>query len=109
MKKLAVGLMLAAGLAAHAYEYDVSEPKIKPQCTGAAPGVWTLDKDAAFDAAKAEGKYTLVLFTGSWWCPYCHTIEDLVLTSKKWKDYVKEKGFYLVEQDYSYRYAVPAG
>ena len=109
MRKLVVGLMLMVGLAAHAYEYDVSEPKIRPQCKGAEPGVWTLDKDAALAAAKAEDKYTLLLFTGSWWCPYCHTIEDLVLTSKKWKDYVREKGFYLAEQDYSYRYAVPEG
>ena len=91
------------------FEYDVHQPAIKPQCKGAVQGVWTLDKDAAFAAAKAEGKCTLLLFTGSWWCPYCHTIEDMVLTSKNWNDYVKEKGFYLVEQDYSYRYAVPKG
>ena len=105
-------IMAAGALVASAvwgFEYDVSVPTIKPQYKGAKQGVWTLDKDAAFKAAKAEGKCTLLLFTGSWWCPYCHTIEDLVLTSKKWKDYVAEKGFYLVEQDYSYRYAVPEG
>ena len=102
-----VGVLVAS--AVWGFEYDVSMPKIKPQYKGAEQGVWTLDKDAAFAAAKAEGKCTLLLFTGSWWCPYCHTIEDMVLTSKKWKDYVKERGFYLVEQDYSYRYTVPEG
>ena len=104
---LVAGILVAS--ASWGYEYDVHQPAIKPQFKGAEQGVWTLDKDAAFEAAKAEGKCTLLLFTGSWWCPYCHTIEDMVLTSKKWKDYVKEKGFYLVEQDYSYRYAVPKG
>lgn len=104
---LAAGVFVAS--AVWGFEYDVSMPAIKPQYKGAEQGVWTLDKDAAFEAAKAEGKCTLLLFTGSWWCPYCHTIEDMVLTSKKWKDYVKERGFYLVEQDYSYRYAVPEG
>lgn len=102
-----VGVLFAS--AVWGFEYDVSTPTIKPQYKGAEQGVWTLDKDAAFEAAKAEGKCTLLLFTGSWWCPYCHTLEDMVLTSKKWKDYVKERGFYLVEQDYSYRYTVPEG
>ena len=109
MKRIALYLMLAAGLCAQAYEYNVSEPSIKPQCKGAEQGVWTLDWNAALDRAKSEGRYTLVLFTGSWWCPYCHTIEDLVLTSDAWREYVKENGFYLAELDYSYRYAVPAG
>ena len=109
MKKIAFCLMLAVGFSAQAYEYNVSEPSIKPQCKGAEQGVWTLDWNAAIEKAKSEGRYTLVLFTGSWWCPYCHTIEDLVLTTDLWKEYVRENGFYLAELDYSYRYAVPAG
>ena len=116
MKKLKMGIntaVFAASVfvasAVWGFEYDVRMPTIKPQYRGAEQGVWTLDKEAALEAARAEGKCTLLLFTGSWWCPYCHTIEDMVLTSKKWMDYVKERGFYLVEQDYSYRYAVPEG
>jgi len=109
MKKLVACLALAAGFSACAYEYDVREPSIKPQYKGARQGVWTLDWEAALAKAKAEGKCTLVLFTGSWWCPYCHTIEDTVLTGDKWRAYVAEKGFYLAELDYSYRYAVPEG
>ena len=100
-------LLLIAGIATQAFEYDVREPTIKPQFSGAESGVWTLDWKTALVKAQSEGKYTLVLFTGSWWCPYCHTIEDLVLTSDAWRKYVQEKGFYLAELDYPYRYAVP--
>ena len=98
---------MIVGMAAQAFEYDVSQPVIKPQFKGAESGVWTLDWEAALAKAQTEGKCTLVLFTGSWWCPYCHTIERLVLTSDAWSKYVQEKGFYLAELDYSYRYAVP--
>ncbi len=109
LKKIMLGIAASVATLAQAYEYDVCEPQIMPQCKGATQGAWTLDWEAALAKAKSEGKCTLVLFTGSWWCPYCHTIEDLVLTSKKWQDYVAEKGFYLAELDYSYRYAVPEG
>lgn len=109
MKKALLSLLLIAGIAAQAFEYDVSQPVIKPQFKGAKSGIWTLDWETALAKAQTEGKYTLVLFTGSWWCPYCHTIEGLVLTSDAWRKYVQEKGFYLAELDYSYRYAVPAG
>ena len=100
-------LLLIAGIAAQAFEYDVRKPAIKPQFIGAESGIWTLDWETALTKAQSEGKYTLVLFTGSWWCPYCHMIEDLVLTSDAWRKYVQEKGFYLAELDYPYRYAVP--
>ena len=60
---LVAGILVAS--ASWGYEYDVHQPAIKPQFKGAEQGVWTLDKDAAFEAAKAEGKCTLLLFTGS--------------------------------------------
>lgn len=98
---------MTVGMAAQAFEYDVSQPAIKPQFKGAESGVWTLDWETALAKAQAEGKCTLVLFSGSWWCPYCHTIDRLVLASDAWRKYVQEKGFYLAELDYPYRYAVP--
>ena len=109
IKKLTVGLVLVAGFSAHAYEYDVKEPSIKPQYKGAEQGVWTLDIDGALSRAKSEGKCTILMMTGSWWCPYCQTGEELVLNSKAWKDYVAENGFYLAMLDYPYRNPVPAG
>ncbi len=98
-----------AAVCASAFEYDVTQPSIRPRWSGAAAGEWTMDREAAFAQAKAEGAYTIVLFTGSWWCPICQTCEGKVLKSKAWADYVAEKGFYLVECDYPYRFPVPAG
>ena len=60
MKKFLVCALAAwAGAGALAYEYDVSEPKIRPQFKGAEAGVWTLDRAAAFAQAKAEGMKVL--------------------------------------------------
>ena len=111
-KSAAVALATAvclSGVDALAYEYDVSPSSIRPRWSGAKAGEWTFDREAAFANAKRDGKYTLVLFTGSWWCPYCKTIESKVLTSAAWANYVAEKGYYLVECDYPYRYPVPEG
>lgn len=56
---------LAAGLAAQAYEYDVREPAIRPQCSGAQPGVWTLDWNAALANAKSGALAgSMTFFTG---------------------------------------------
>ena len=56
MKSILNASILAAGAlvasAAWGYEYDVHQPALKPQRKGAEQGVWTLDKDAAFEAAK---------------------------------------------------------
>ncbi len=98
-----------ATFAACGFEYDVSEPLIEPRCKGAEPGEWTLDRETAFAKAKAEGKCTILMLTGSWWCPFCHTLEKTVLVGEKWQNYVKEQGFYLAEMDFPYRYDVPEG
>ena len=109
-----VGCVVAAAAAlvavgASAFEYNVTQPALRPRWSGAAAGEWTLDREAAFEKAKAEGAYTIVLFTGSWWCPYCETFEERVLTSQAWKDYVTSRGYYLAECDYPYRFPVPEG
>ena len=98
-----------SGADALAYEYNVTPSAIRPRWSGAKAGEWTFDREAAFANAKRDGKYTIVMFTGSWWCPYCQTCEAKVLTSKAWADYVAENGYYLVECDYPYRFPVPEG
>ena len=94
---------------ATAFEYNVTRPAICPQWSGAEVGKWTMDRETAFAKAKADVAYTIVLFTGSWWCPICQTCEAKVLTSQAWADYVANEGYYLVECDYPYRFPVPEG
>ncbi|MBQ4199629.1 MAG: thioredoxin family protein [Kiritimatiellae bacterium] len=107
---LAVGVF--AVLAASGFEYNVRQPSdyLKPTWHAAdtAPGVWTLNVDDALARAKAAGKCTILMVTASWWCPYCETFEDTVLSSREWKDYVEQNGFYLAMLDFPYRNAVPA-
>ncbi len=95
------------------FEYNVRQPSdyLKPtwHSKDTAPGVWTLNVDDALARAKAAGKCTILMMTASWWCPYCETFEDMVLSSKAWKNYVAEKGFYLAMLDFPYRNDVPAG
>ncbi len=107
MTGLAVGVFLSVG--AFAFEYNVTKPAIRPRWSGAVAGEWTMDYKAALEKAQNEGKCTLLMFTGAWWCPYCETGEEKVLTAAAWQKYVEEKGFYLVEFDYPYRFPVPEG
>lgn len=110
-----LSLIAAAALftfAAWGYEYSVRQPSdyLKPTWhdKDTAPGVWTLNVDSALARAKAAGKCTILMMTGSWWCPYCQTGEEMVFDSQVWKDYVAENGFYLAMLDYPYRNDVPA-
>lgn len=110
-----LSLIAAATLftfAAWGFEYSVRQPSdyLKPTWhdKDTAPGVWTLNVDSALARAKAAGKCTILMMTGSWWCPYCQTGEEMVFDSQVWKDYVAENGFYLAMLDYPYRNDVPA-
>lgn len=105
---LATAICLS-GADTFAYEYNVTQSAIRPRWSGAKAGEWTFDREAAFANAKRDGKYTIVMFTGSWWCPYCQTCESKVLTSSAWADYVAKNGYYLAECDYPYRFPVPEG
>ena len=112
MKKALFALAVAVGLSgpdAFAFEYNVTRPATCPRWSGAEVGEWTMDRETAFAKAKADLAYTIVLFTGAWWCPICQTCEAKVLTSQAWADYVAKIGYYLVECDYPYRFPVPAG
>ena len=103
-----LGSTLAIIISAFCYDYNVKRPSdtFRPQWSGARPGVWTMDYEAAAAKAKAEGKIHIMLVTGSWWCPYCQRFEQNVGLSTAWRNYVAEKGFYLSMLDYPYRFHV---
>lgn len=111
-KVFAIAMCAVLGANVLAYEYDVRQPSddLKPTFAPAdtQPGKWTLRVDDALAKAKAAGRYTLVLNTASWWCPHCELLEEMVLTSQAWKDYVAANGFYLGMLDFPYRLEVPA-
>ena len=104
---LVVMTMLACG-GVLGYDYNVQRPSdtFRPQWSGARPGVWTMDYEAAAARARAEGKVHIMLVTGSWWCPYCQRFEQNVGLSAAWRNYIAEKGFYLSMLDYPYRFHV---
>lgn len=83
--------------------YDVRPSEIVPRWSGANPGEWTFDYQNALASAKAEGKYTLMLFSAMWWCPHCQPLEKNVLVTDEFNAYVRERGFYLTVLDYPYR------
>ena len=58
--------------------------------TGAKPGKWTMDLDAAKKLAKSEQLPILLNFSGSDWCGWCKLMEKGVFSQKTWKDYAKE-------------------
>lgn len=106
---------LAAGVVqqAFAFEYDVRQPGdvLRPKWFAAdtQPGVFTLNVRDALQKAQAAGKCTVVFNTASWWCPYCETLEETVLTSAAWREFVADEGFYLGMLDFPYRNDVPKG
>lgn len=105
MKKI-LSLVVICGLALSSLAaYNVRRPSddVKPQFKGAKQGVWTLDVDTALEKAKKDGVCTILLNSGSWWCPFCETLEEKVLRSQAWKDFVEENGFYLAMLDFPYR------
>ena len=106
-KSIVAALAVAACGVACAFEYNVRQPSeaLRPKWFAAdtAPGAWTLNVGDALQKAKAAGKCAILLNTASWWCPFCETLEDLVLKSAEWQEYVEENGFYLAMLDFPYR------
>ena len=102
-----LGVVALGMLGAYAYDYNVRMPSSMacPRWKGAQAGEWTMDYEAARQQAMAEGKGLLLLTTGSWWCPHCEAFEQKVMLdhSTQWRNYIKEKGFYLVMLDFPYR------
>jgi len=114
IKRLAVGALVMVGaLQAVAYEYNVRMPSTaaRPRWRGARVGEWTMDYEAARSQAVAEGRGLLLFTTGSWWCPHCEAFEEKVLMANaaRWRNYIQEKGYYLVMLDFPYRGHVDDG
>ena len=85
------------------YPYDVKPSSIVPSWNGANPGEWSFNYEGVLSKAKAEGKYTLLLFTAMWWCPHCQALEANVLSKEGFAQYVAEQGYYLAAVDFPYR------
>lgn len=98
-----VGATSLVGALSASAAYDVKPSAIVPEWSGAEPCAWTMDYVAATNAAAASGRWTLMQFTGMWWCPHCQALEEGVLTTPAWSNYVESVGVYLVAMDYPYR------
>ena len=59
----------------------------KPQLSGAAPGSWTMDYEAALELATKEKRPLFLNFTGSDWCGYCIKMDHEVFSKETWRDY----------------------
>ncbi len=59
--------------------------------SGAEPGQWTMDFDAAKKAAAERNLPILINFTGSDWCGWCKIMDSRVFAEQEWKDYAKDK------------------
>ncbi len=83
--------------------YNFGPSALVPKWSAVNPGEWTFNYEGALAKAKAEGKYTLLLFAGMWWCPHCQSLEANVLQKNAFKQYVAERGYYLAALDFPYR------
>lgn len=61
-----------------------------PDVSGAKPGVWTQDYDAALALAKADNLPLMLNFTGSDWCGWCKLMDKQVFSTDAWKDWAKD-------------------
>ena len=103
---VATTLLMGGGgglFAANKPGYVVKPSLIVPEWSGATPGVWTMDYESALASAKADGKWTLMLYSGMWWCPHCQPLEEYVLTNPVFTNYVAECGYYTTVLDNPYR------
>ena len=107
IKNTLAAVVILGGMSVFAYEYNVRMPSSAayPRWRGAKVGEWTMDYKAARSQAVAEGRGVIVFTTGSWWCPHCEAFEEKVLLdhATQWRNYVQEKGYYLVMLDFPYR------
>ena len=85
------------------YPYAFGPSALVPKWSEANVGEWTFNYEQALANAKAEGRYTLLLFAGLWWCPHCQSLENNVLATDAFKEYVNKEGYYLAALDFPYR------
>ena len=107
IKSILTSAFILGGISVFAYEYNVRMPSTAahPRWRGAKVGEWTMDYEAARSQAASEGRGVILFTTGSWWCPHCEAFEEKVLLdhAAQWRNYVQEKGYYLVMLDFPYR------
>lgn len=72
----------------------------------AAKDGWLTNYDEALAKAKAEGKYVLVEFHGSDWCPPCMKLNDEVLTTDAFKE-LANASLVLVNVDFPRKSELP--
>jgi len=88
-RKLRHGLwaVLAASLC---FGCSQSAHAIPPLKTGAVPGQWTEDYDAALALAKEKQLPIMLYFTGGGWCPGCIQMESNVFTKAGWTEFAQD-------------------
>lgn len=62
-----------------------------------------MDYEAALARAAAENRWTIVMFTAKFWCPFCHALDVGPLADPAWQAYVAARGFMLVCLDFNRR------
>lgn len=85
-----------------AYPYKFRPSALVPKWNEANVGEWTFNYEGALAKAKAEGRYTLLLFAGFWWCPHCQALDE-ILVKDAFKSYVAGRGYYLAALDFPFR------
>jgi len=63
----------------------------RPAETGAEPGKWTMDFDAAKRVAAEKHLPLFLNFTGSDWCGWCKLMDREVFSQDAWKTWAAEK------------------
>ncbi len=74
------------------------EPKVHTRIEGtgkSTPPGWMDDFYKAQEVAKRDGKWMLVVFSGSDWCGFCRVLEEKVLSTVRFQDALKA-GYVLV-------------
>jgi len=102
MKKMLLGIVLTLGFVMTS-SAAVKKPSICPAWSGAEPGAWTMDYETALANAQNDGVYTLMYYSGLWWCPHCQALEETALSTQAWADYVQANGFYETVLDFPNR------
>ena len=62
-----------------AYPYKFGPSALVPKWSETNVGEWTFNYEGALAKAKSEGKYTLLLFAGFWWCPHCQALDEILV------------------------------
>ena len=85
-----------------AYPYRFGPSALVPRWSETNAGEWTFNYEGVLEKAKSEGKYTLLLFAGFWWCPHCQALDE-ILVKDEFKDYAARQGYYLAALDFPFR------